>query len=91
MKVKIIQKSVYHKYAEVEIEVPDGMECNDVHEYLTDNEGLYIDKMDKAISKADYEYGSGVYEYSCMDRFLDCEYRFEYEDVGGGDIVGGDL
>ena len=83
MRVKIIQKSVYHKYAEVEIEVPNGMECNDLHEYLTDNEDLYIDKMDKALNKAEYQYGSGVYEYSGMDRFLDSEWRFECEGEEG--------
>ena len=24
-KVKVIQRSVYHKYAEIEVEVPDGL------------------------------------------------------------------
>ena len=92
MKVKIIQRSVYHKYAEVEVEVPDGMECNDIHEYLTDNENLYTDKMDKAISKADYEYGSGLYEYRGMDENTDSEWRFEYGEDGDGDgYVGGHL
>tara|TARA_R100000773_G_scaffold44624_1_gene46610 strand:- start:783 stop:1046 length:264 start_codon:yes stop_codon:yes gene_type:complete len=84
MKVKIIQRSVYHKYAEVEVEVPNGMECNDVHEYLTDNEDLYIDKMDEAISKADYEYGSGLYEYRGMDEDTDSEWRFECDELKFG-------
>ena len=54
MKVKIMQRSVYHKYAEVEIEIPikylhspNDMECNDIHEWLTNNESLYIDKIDR--------------------------------------------
>lgn len=78
MKVKIINRIVYHKYAEIFIEVPNGMECNDIHEYLTDNENLYVDKINQAINDAEYEY-------------RDSEYRFEYQDVRGGDIVGGDL
>ena len=39
MKVKIMQRSVYHKYAEVEIEVPNLIdEESEVHQYLIDNE-----------------------------------------------------
>ena len=92
MIVKIIQRSVYHKYAEVEVEVPNGMECNDIHEYLTDNEDLYTDKMDQAMSKADYEYGSGLYEYRGMDEDTDSEWRFEYEgDEEGDGYIGGHL
>tara|TARA_R100001510_G_C7656142_1_gene215803 strand:+ start:79 stop:342 length:264 start_codon:yes stop_codon:yes gene_type:complete len=84
MKVKIIQRSVYHKYAEVEVEVPDGMECNDVHEYLTENEDLYTDKMDQAISEVEYEYGSGLYEYRGMDEDTDSEWRFECDELKFG-------
>ena len=38
MKVKIMQRSVYHKYAEVEIEVPNDIKDKDVLEYLQENE-----------------------------------------------------
>ena len=38
MKVIISNRSVYHKYAEVEIEVPDGLECDDIQKWLVDNE-----------------------------------------------------
>ena len=87
MKVKIMQRSVYHKYAEVEVEVPDGMECNDIHEWLLNNENLYIDKIDKAISEAEYEYGSGVDDYRGMNEpESDSECRFEYGDKYGGHL-----
>ncbi len=36
MKVKIINRSVYHKYAEVEVEVPNDVE--DIQEWLIENE-----------------------------------------------------
>jgi len=94
MKVKIMQRSVYHKYAEVMIEIPDGMECNDIHEYLTDNDSLYTDKMDKAMSEAEYHYGSGVDDYRGMVGELDTgelaasEWSFEY---GGSAVMGGPL
>ena len=82
-----MQRSVYHKYAEVEVEVPDGMECNDIHEYLLENENLYTDEIDKAISEAEYEYGSGVDDYRGMNEpESDSEWRFEYGDKYGGHL-----
>tara|TARA_Y100001972_G_C7642403_1_gene322762 strand:+ start:733 stop:1011 length:279 start_codon:yes stop_codon:yes gene_type:complete len=92
MKVKIINRSVYHKYAEVFIEVPNNIECNDIHEYLTDNENLYSDKIDQALNNAEYQYGSGLYEYRGMDENTDSEWRFEYEgDKQGVGYMGGHL
>ena len=86
MKVKIMQRSVYHKYAEVEIDIPD-MECNDIHEYLLENENLYIDKIDEAISEANFEYGNGVNDYTGMDEPLaESEWRFEYGNKYGGHL-----
>ena len=86
MKVKIMQRSVYHKYAEVEIDIPD-MECNDIHEYLLENENLYIDKIDEAISEANLEYGTGVNDYTGMDEPLaESEWRFEYGNKYGGHL-----
>ena len=58
MKVKIKTRQVYHRYAEVEIDVHE-MECNDIHEYLTENEHLYTDEIDDKISKAEYIWGVG--------------------------------
>lgn len=87
MKVKIMQRSIYHKIAEVEIEIPndwnihteDGM--NFIHDYLIDNEDLYFDKIDEKISKAEYEFGFGL----CNDKGLDekdNESEWRYEIVG---------
>ena len=63
MKVTIETRQVYHKYAQVEIEIPndwkdsDGLELQD---YLIARDDLYTDKIDKAISEAKYEYGFGT-------------------------------
>ena len=98
MKVKIQQRSVYHKFAEVEIEIDkkdyedyikyytkDGKEYHDLYDYLLDNEQLYNDKIDKAISEADYTFGSGADDYDGMDDNSDSEWRYDCEDlkIGG--------
>ena len=67
MKVKIINRSVYHKIAEVEVEVPDGMECNDIHEYILENPEIYENEMDIAVSKASYEFGFGLKNDAGLD------------------------
>ena len=98
MKVKIMQRSVYHKYAEKEIEVdendfqhylkynaPKGATAQDyISDYLIDNENLYVDKIDEAIDKAEYIHGSGLYDYKGMDEESDSEWRFECEDLKTG-------
>jgi hypothetical protein len=85
MKVIISNRSVYHKYAEVEIEVPSNIKDEDVLEYLQENEELFVDKIDQASSDAPYEYGSGIYEYDGMNEVGDSEFRFNIkgEDYGG--------
>ena len=98
MKVKIIQRSVYHKYAEKLIDVdendfqhylkynaPKGATAQDyISDYLIDNENLYVDKMHEAIDKAEYIHGSGLYDYKGMDEESDSEWRFECEDLKTG-------
>ena len=92
MKVKIQQRSVYHKFAEVEIEIPNLIdEESEVHQYLIDHEHLYIDKMDDAISKASYEYGFGTdsdansHNNSSMNESdQESEWRYEIVDKNYG-------
>ncbi len=92
MKVKIINRSVYHKYAEVFIEVPDNIKKEELLDYLNENSQMYEYEMDSAINEADYEYGSGIGEYRGMDEDVDSEWRFEYEgDEEGDGYVGGHL
>tara|TARA_Y100001938_G_C7755725_1_gene266082 strand:- start:222 stop:482 length:261 start_codon:yes stop_codon:yes gene_type:complete len=84
MKVKIQQRSVYHKFAEVEIDVPKDIKEEDIQDYLDDNEHLYVDKIDKAISKANYEYGFGLGD-GMEDEREESEWRYECEklELGG--------
>ena len=88
MKVKIQQRSVYHKFAEVEIEIDKKdfeSQGKDIQDYLLENENLYIDKIDDAISKAEYIHGSGLYDYKGMDdNSFDSEWRFECDELKMG-------
>lgn len=93
MKVKIQNRSVYHKFAEVEIEVDkddfehfklENGKYIDIRDYLEHNCHLYDEKLDEAISKAKYEYGSGINEYKGMDEDVDSEWRFECDELKTG-------
>ena len=90
MKVKIQNRSVYHKFAEIEIEIPDDWNNKDgeenyydehIGDYLHDNEHLYVEKIDEAIDKAEYIHGSGLYDYRGMDDESDDEWRYECEKI----------
>lgn len=91
MKVKIQQRSVYHKFAEVEIEVPNNIKEDGLADYLIDNEQLYVDKIDEALSKAPYHYGFGTdadansHYNSCMNEDdSESEWRYECEEIKTG-------
>ena len=89
MKVKIMQRSVYNKYAEVEVEVPNDIKEEDVQSYLIDNEDLYFEEIDEKISKAEYEFGFGL-EYTGMgEKASESEWRFEV--LTEGENYGGHL
>lgn len=60
MIVKIQQRSVYHKFAEIEIEIPNDVDEFDIQDYVNDNEHLWVDKMDKQMSESEF-----VFEQDC--------------------------
>jgi hypothetical protein len=59
-KVKITQRSVYHKIAVVEVEIPNDIQDDDILGYLIENEPLYTNKVDQGIADAKYEFGFGL-------------------------------
>jgi len=92
MKVKIQQRSVYHKLAEVEIEIPDNWNSKDgnenyygdhINDYLFDNEHLYIDKIDEAMSQTSFGIGHGMID-GMEDWKEESEWRYEIEDGRDG-------
>jgi hypothetical protein len=58
MKVKIQQRSIYHKFAEVKIEIPDNVK--DVQDYLLNNENKWVEHIDHKINEAEFAYGFGT-------------------------------
>ena len=96
MKVKIQQRSVYHKYAEVEREIDedeyehwklDNGKYASIQDFLIENEDLYTDKIDDKMSKAPYEFGFGtdsdanLHNNSSMNE-SDSDSEWRYEVVG---------
>ena len=88
MKVKIQQRSVYHKFTEIEIEVPN-LECNDVHDWILENEDLWSEEMEVTHARGKYVFGNGLGDYDGMDEKGDSEWRFEV--VDGKENYGGHL
>ena len=81
MKVKIINRSVYHKVAEVEVEVPDNIKKEEVLDYLNEYSQMYEYEMDEAINEAKYEFGFGLDNDKGLDE-KDEESEWRYEIVG---------
>ncbi len=82
MKVRISQRIIYHKIAEVEIDIPDNIELDDVRDYLIENEELlWVDELDNKMSASDYEYGYGMdIDSSWTDKDQDGETRFDIDE-----------
>ena len=94
MKVKIQQRKVYHKYAEVEIEIDRddyvkkylNNEFRNLQAYIQENEDMYLEKMNIAMDETSLQYGNGVYELKGMSYHdQDEEWRMECDElkIGG--------
>ena len=91
-KVKIQQRSVYHKFTEVEIEVPNHIEEDDIMDWINDNDQLWADQMDAKHTFSKIEYGSGVDDYDGMNESeSDTEWRFQCPVDKDGNSYGGHL
>ena len=77
MKVRITTRAVYHKIAEVEVEIPDNIELNDVSEYLLENEQMYVDQLDGKLSGADWGFGLGMDRGDWTDTDQSSETRYD--------------
>jgi len=83
MKVKIQQRSVYHKFTEIEIEVPKDVQVDD---WILDNEDLWIEEISNKVAKSEYLFGSGLGDYEGMDNKGDSEWRYQCPDGYGGHL-----
>ena len=87
MKVKVQQRSVYHKFVELEVEVPDSVKLDDVREWLINNEQLWSDQIYQAVLEAPIQLGNGVDDYDGMNELEDdCEWRYKTPDGIGGHL-----
>ena len=92
MKVKIQQRSVYHKFTEIEIKVPNHVKEDDMMDWINNNEQLWADQMDTKFEEAEYEFGSGVHDYDGMNESeSDTEWRFQCPVDKDGNSYGGHL
>ena len=90
--VKVQQRSVYHKFVELEVEVPDSVEFNDIQEWLINNDQLWSDQIDQAMLEAPIQLGNGVDDYDGMNELEDdSEWRFQCPADKDGNSYGGRL
>ena len=75
-----MQRSVYHKYAVIEVEVPKDA---DTEQFLLDNEDIWSNKIDNAMSKAKYKIGKGMQSYEWTNKEAESERMYLSSNIGG--------
>jgi hypothetical protein len=58
--VVISSRVVYHKYAEVHIDIPVDIPLEEVSDWLFENENIFVDSLDQSLHEAKLEYGFGL-------------------------------
>jgi ATP-dependent phosphoenolpyruvate carboxykinase len=83
MKVKIQQRSVYHKFAEIEIDIPNHID--DVEKHILDIEEKWVDELDHKLNCSEFIKGNGVDEYLGMnEKDSEDEYRYQCDKLNTG-------
>lgn len=86
-KVVISTRVVYHKYAEVTIEVPSSIEDEDVDTWIANNDN-FSEELDQKFSEAKFEHGFGLNgEMNELDE--ENETRFDVYSPSGDITYGG--
>jgi len=95
MKVKIQQRQVYHKFAEIEIEIDenefdhyrlDNGKHTSIDEFIIYKEGDWIDDIENKLNDTEFVYGNGVDDYKGMNEpESESEWRYECDElrIGG--------
>jgi|TARA_R110000765_G_scaffold40648_1_gene87270 hypothetical protein len=58
--VIVSNRSVYHKYTQIKVKVPNHVKDADVNTWLQDNEDKWQEDMDKKVDKTECEFGFGL-------------------------------
>lgn len=95
MKVRILQRSVYYKTAELEIDIDmnlydhwrlDNGKYADIGDYLIKNEELWVDDIDKKLKDSEFMFGFGMDDgANWTDQDQESEFRYECDElkIGG--------
>jgi hypothetical protein len=86
-KVVISTRVVYHKYAEVTIEVPSNIEDENIDNWITNNDN-FSEELDQKLSEAKFEFGFGL-DGNMNDFDEDNETRFDVYNSKGEITYGG--
>ena len=84
--VTLSERRIFHKYGEITISIPQNVLQEDVHDWLLENEQEWAVALDKALAKADYEFGFGLDEHRYMcegDQSTESRYDINGENYGG--------
>ena len=85
-KVTITERRVYHKVAEIEVEIPKDIPSSDVNEWILENDEKWEQDLDDKFNDAELEWGTGVDEVPNMNEpQSDSETRYDVinENYGG--------
>jgi hypothetical protein len=78
-KAVVSERTVYHKFVKIEVEVPFYIKDSEVGEWLSDsrNEG-WASQLVEAYANVEFEYGSGINDYTGMgEEGVSCETRYD--------------
>ena len=84
MKVRISQRVVYHKVAEVEIDIPNDIHEDDIQEYINNHEELWTEDIDKKLSEAEYRHGLGMHTGDWSEKEDVWEWRYDVDEIKYG-------
>ena len=85
----VSNRSVYHKYTQIKVKVPNDVKDADVNAWLQDNEDKWEDDMDKKAEETEYEDGLGLDSGMCESE-SESESRYDVL-IGGKQSTGGHL
>lgn len=102
MKVKVTKRVVFHKIADVTIDVPDNISKDKMSEWMLKNENKWIFEVDRKLGFIEDEvnevqevseakFGFGLDAYGMVDEDAEVEERFDILDENGKPIYGGHI
>ena len=89
-KVRVTERVVFYKYAQIEICVPDTIQETDLHEYLLKNEDINFSLEDNLV-KSNYHFGFGLDKYGMCEKDQEVETRYDLLDENDEPIFGGHM